>query len=154
MPTEVHRANIKCVLPLPTQNACAVFLSAADKVFVINVDAYTGSALSMAINQVHKDRPLTHDLMVQIFSGLGVDLDRVLINQVNEMIFYARIFLRQENELGIKVLEVDARPSDSMVLASTTGKPIYVTNDVLEEVEDMTETLERILKEQSEDDPS
>ena len=49
-----------------------------------------------------------------------------------------------ENELGRKLLELDARPSDSMALALVEGVPIHVTQKVYDEVEDMTEILDRI----------
>ena len=53
-----------------------------------------------------------------------------------------------ENELGKKIIELDARPSDSIVLALQMKKPIFAANKVLENVEDMSEILERILKKQ------
>lgn len=54
-----------------------------------------------------------------------------------------------ENELGHKIIEIDARPSDSMVLALATGKPIYAARSVIESVDDMTEILARILEQGS-----
>jgi len=53
-----------------------------------------------------------------------------------------------ENELGKKIIELDARPSDSIVLALQLDPPIYVSRKVLDNVEDMTEILERILRKQ------
>jgi bifunctional DNase/RNase len=72
----------------------------------------------------------------------------VLINDVDEGTFFARIILRMENELGKKIIELDARPSDSIVLALQMKKPIFVADKVMENVEDMSEILERILKKQ------
>jgi hypothetical protein len=57
-----------------------------------------------------------------------------------------------QNELGRKIVEVDARPSDSIVLALQQKKPIYVAQKVFDTAEDMTEILERVLKQQSESD--
>jgi len=84
-----------------------------------------------------------------MFAGLGVSVERVIINDVDSGTFFARIILHQENELGKKVIEVDARPSDSMVLALQAKKPIFAARKVLDNVEDMTEILERILKQQN-----
>ena len=56
-----------------------------------------------------------------------------------------------ENELGKKIVEIDARPSDSIVLALQQKRPIYVSRQVFEAVEDQTEALERVLRQQSED---
>lgn len=146
MPKEVTQAVVKGVMPTP--NGCAVFLGTDYKTFVITVDQYIGNAITMAINDTKRERPLTHDLIMHIFSGLNVEVERVVINDVNESIFYARLLLRMENELGKKIVEIDARPSDCIALAIQSKRPIFVTKKVLDAVEDMTEVLERILKEQ------
>lgn len=134
---------------LPTSTGCAVFLGCPQKTFVIYVDPSIGNAISMALNQVKKERPLTHDLIHNIFTGLEVELERVIINDVQDGTFFARIFLSMKNELGTKILELDARPSDSIVLALQASKPIHVLKQVIDSVEDMTELLERILKEEN-----
>ena len=134
---------------MPTANGCAIFLGPEDKTFVIYVDQYIGNAISMAINEEKKERPLTHDLMHNILVGLGAQLERVVINDVEKSTFFARIILKMENELGTKLVEIDARPSDSMVLALQSKRPIFVAQQVLDDVDDMTEILERILKQQN-----
>lgn len=136
---------------MPTANGCAVFLGNDDKTFVIYVDPSVGSAISMTINGVKKERPLTHDLIGHMLLGFGVTLDRVIINDVNEGTYFARIILQMQNELGRKILELDARPSDSIVLALQQKRPLYVARKVFDVVEDMTEILERVLKQQKED---
>ena len=133
---------------MPTSNGCAIFLGSDDKTFVIYVDPSIGNAINMTINQVKKERPLTHDLIGLILKGLEASIERVLINDVDEGTFFARIILRMENELGKKIIELDARPSDSIVLALQMKKPIFVANKVMENVEDMSEFLDRILKKQ------
>ena len=147
MKNDVVEVSIKGVMP--TSNGCAIFLGSSDKTFVIYVDQAIGNAISMTINDVKKDRPLTHDLIGHIFAGLGVTVERIVINDVDSGTFFARIILNMQNELGRKVIEVDARPSDSMVLALQAKKPILVAKKVLDSVEDMTEILERILKQQN-----
>ena len=133
---------------MPTSSGCAIFLGPEEKTFVIHVDQFIGSAISMAINGEKKERPLTHDLIGHIFQGLDVELEHIVINDVSENTFFARIILKMENELGSKLVEIDARPSDSMVLALQAKKPIYVAQKVIDDVDDMTEILERILKQQ------
>ena len=135
---------------MPTANGCAVFLGNDDKTFVIYVDPGVGNALSMTLNGVKKERPLTHDLVGHLLLGFGITLDRVVINDVNEGTYFARIILHMENELGRKILELDARPSDSIVLALQQKRPIFVARRVFDAVEDMTEILERVLKQQKE----
>ena len=133
---------------MPTSNGCAIFLGNDEKTFVIYVDPAIGNAINMTINQVKKERPLTHDLIGLILKGLETKIERVLINDVEEGTFFARIILQMENELGKKIIELDARPSDSIVLALQMKQPIHVSKKVLENVEDMTEILERILRKQ------
>ena len=139
---------------MPTSNGCAVFLGDDGKTFVIYVDHSVGNAIQMTLDGVKKERPLTHDLIGHIFTGLGVTLDHVVINDVNDGTFFARILLRMENELGKKIVELDARPSDSTVLALQHRRPLFVARKVYDSVEDMTEILERVLRQQSEDDKS
>jgi bifunctional DNase/RNase len=147
MKNDVEEVSIKGVMP--TSNGCAIFLGAKQKTFVIYVDQSIGNAIQMTIHHVKKDRPLTHDLIGHMFAGLGVSVERVIINDVDSGTFFARIILNMQNELGKKVIEVDARPSDSMVLALQAKKPIFAARKVLDNVEDMTEILERILKQQN-----
>ncbi|MBA4136495.1 MAG: hypothetical protein C0518_04175 [Opitutus sp.] len=139
---------------MPTANGCAVFLGNDEKTFVIYVDPGVGSAISMTINGVKKERPLTHDLIGHLFLGFGIQLERVIINDVNEGTYFARVILHMQNELGRKILELDARPSDSIVLALQQKRPIYVSRRVFDVVEDMTEILERVLKQQKEEPPA
>jgi bifunctional DNase/RNase len=146
MQSDVSKVGLKGVMP--TSNGCALFLGPEEKTFIIYVDAQIGNAISMIINDVSRERPMTHDLIHNIFIGLGVNLQRVVINDVRERTFYARIILKMENEVDTKIVEIDSRPSDAIALAMLEERPIYVTRKVLEAEEDMTELLERILKEQ------
>lgn len=141
MQNDVVIVNIKGVIPTP--NGFAVFLGTEAKAFVIYVDHFVGNAIQMTMNGVKKDRPLTHDLIHSIFLGLGTRLDHIVINDAREGTFFARIILRMENELGKKIIEIDARPSDSIVLALQQQRPIYVAQPVFEAVEDMSEILKQ-----------
>lgn len=135
---------------MPTANGCAIFLGDDAKTFVIYVDHSVGNAIQMSLDGVKKERPLTHDLINHILTGLGATLEHVVINDVHEGTFYARILLKMKNELGQKIVELDARPSDSTVLALSHKRPILVAKKVYDQVEDMTEILERVMKQQSE----
>ena len=149
MQTDVVAVTIKGVMP--TANGCAVFLGDDTKTFVIYVDHSVGNAIQMTLNGVKKDRPLTHDLIGSVLLGLGAHLEHIVINDAREGTFFARILLKMENELGKKIIELDARPSDSIVLALQQKRPIYVARAVFDTVEDMTEILERVLKQQAEE---
>ncbi|MSU48336.1 MAG: bifunctional nuclease family protein [Opitutus sp.] len=148
MQNDVIPVTIKGVMP--TANGCAVFLGNDGKTFVIYVDHSVGNVIQMTLNGVKKDRPLTHDLIGSVLLGLGAQLEHIVVNDAREGTFFARILLRMENELGKKIVEIDARPSDSIVLALQQKRPIYVARAVFDQVEDMTEILEKVLKQQSE----
>ncbi len=126
----------------------AIFLGTADKTLMIGVDHSVGSALTMAISGERGERPSTHDLIGDIFSGLGVSVQHAVISDVSDETFFARIVLQMDNELGTKIVDVDARPSDAMVLAMQAKKPIFVVRKVIDNVEDMTEVFERLSKKQ------
>ena len=132
---------------MPRSSGCAVFLGTDEKVFVIYMDRSIGSAIQRAVNNESAQRPMTHDLMIALLDGLGATVKRVIINNVQDGTFFARLIVSMENELGKKIVEIDARPSDSIILALNSRKPLFVTENVLNEVEDMTEILEKILRE-------
>ena len=149
MKNDVTQIQVKGVLPTP--NGCAVFVGNDDKIFVIYVDHSVGAAITMFLRSTPKERPLTHDLIGNIFAGFGIKVDRVLINDLKNSTYYARMILRTENELGKKILEVDARPSDCIAIAVQQKTPIYVANKVFDVVEDMSEVLKRMNQEEGEE---
>ena len=149
MKPDVVTVAIKGVMP--TANGCAVFIGDDDKTFVIYVDHSVGNAIQMTLKGEKRERPLTHDLIASILLGLGAQLEHVLINDAREGTFFARILLKMENELGRKIIEIDARPSDSIVLALQHKRPLFVARAVFDGVDDMSEVLERVLKQQSEE---
>jgi bifunctional DNase/RNase len=145
MDNSVVAVSVKGVMP--TSNGCAVFLGSDAKTFVIYMDRGIGEAIQRAVNGEQAERPMTHDLMLTLLDGLGSEVERVIINDVDDGTFFARLIVSMENELGHKIVEVDARPSDSIVLALTSEKPLYAAQKVLDAVDDMTEILAKILKE-------
>ena len=149
MPKDLVTAVVKGVIPVV--NSWALFLGNEEKTFVIYIDGFVAKAIQMTLSSVKNDRPLTHDLIGSILLGLGARLDHVVINDARASTFYARIFLRMDNELGKKILEIDARPSDSIVLALQQKRPIYVVRSVFDRIEDSTDVLERELKRQTEE---
>ena len=134
---------IQIRLIFPSQNGCAVFLGNEEKVFVIQVEPQMGHVISMFLREQAKERPLTHDLIQHIFKGFGITVDRVVITELRNGTYYARLFLQQENEVAKKIVEIDARPSDCIALATAQKRPIYVTRTLLDNVEDMTAELEK-----------
>lgn len=149
MNRDVIEVQVRAVLPL--DGSFAVFLGNDDKTFVIYVDESVGSAISMFMRGVSKERPLTHDLLATVLMAFGARVDRVIINHVEGSVFYARMIVSAENELhSRKVIELDARPSDSLALALQQSAPIFVAQQVWESVEDVTHTLVEIEKRSAE----
>jgi len=149
MATRTITVSVKGVMP--TTNGCAVFLGDEEKTFLIYVDHPVGTAIQMSLAGTHKSRPLTHDLIDNILLGFEAKLDHVVINDTKGDTYFARIVLKMSNELGMKIVEIDARPSDSIVLALHHEKPIHVSRSVYDQEEDRTEILERVLRQQSDD---
>src|SRR5215471_14339823 len=102
---------------LPANNGVALFIGNQEKVFVIQVEHNTGAVIGMALRGTPKDRPLTHDLIGHIFHGFGIVVERVVITELKNSTYYARLILKQENEIGSKIVELDARPSDCLAIA-------------------------------------
>jgi uncharacterized protein len=149
MKNDVIEVHVRGVLP--TANGCAVFIGNEAKVFVIYVDHSVGAAITMFLRNTPKERPLTHDLIGHIFAGLGVRVERVIINDLKNSTYFARLILQAENELGKKIVEIDARPSDCIALAVQQKSPIYVAAKVFNVVEDMSEVLKRMNQEGEEE---
>jgi bifunctional DNase/RNase len=113
---------------LPTSGGCAVFIGNNEKVFIIYVDQTVGSAITMFMRQITKERPLTHDLMGHLMTALGAKVDRVIINDLKNATYYARVIIRVQNELQQKkIIELDGRPSDCIAMAIQQNAPIYVS---------------------------
>lgn len=142
MSSEVVPVKIRGILPV--NNGEAVFLGNKDKVFVIQIERSMGEVIKMFIQNKAKQRPLTHDLMNHVFQGFGISVERILISELKGTTYYARMVLQQRNELGRKIVEVDARPSDCLAMATAQKKPIFVSAPLFEELEDMSHILEDI----------
>jgi bifunctional DNase/RNase len=74
-------------------------------------------------------RPMTHDLLGNVFDALGAELEKVVVNGLQEHTFYAKLVIRHQGQL----IEVDSRPSDAIALAVANETPLYVEEQVLNE---------------------
>lgn len=142
MKNEVVPVQIRGILP--ANSGCAIFVGNDEKVFVIQVEHNLGAVIGMFLRDQPKERPLTHDLMVNVFKGFGIGVERVIITDLKNSTYFARLILKQENELGKKLVEIDARPSDCLALAAAHKRPVFVTKALFEQVEDMTEYLDKL----------
>jgi bifunctional DNase/RNase len=129
---------------LPTNTGCALFIGNDEKVFVIHVEPQIGKTISDFLRDAPKERPLTHDLMASIFKGFGITVERVVITELKNATYFARLILSQNNEVARKIVEIDARPSDCLAIASAQKKPIFVSKALFDQVEDMSDYLDKI----------
>lgn len=117
---------------MQTRSYTVVVLSAREKRFAIYTDPSIGKMLQMYLTGVEKPRPLTHDLIDLIFRGMGVRIKQIVINDLQDTIYYARLFLEQDMGDYRHIIEIDARPSDCITLALMNNVPVYCTPEVLE----------------------
>lgn len=98
-----------------------------DRYLPIWIGAWEASAIAMRLQGLAAERPLTHDLFAAALDRLGVRVERVVINELSDETYHARIHLERD---GVQV-EVDARPSDALALAVRAEVPIYAADEVL-----------------------
>ena len=94
----------------------------------ILIGAFEAQAISLPLDGARPDRPLTHDLIKNICDRLGADVDRIVIDDLWNTIYYAKVYLRK----GDEEMEIDARPSDAVALAVRFDAPIFVAEEILE----------------------
>lgn len=107
-----------------------VILKEADRerYLPIWIGPWEASAIAMRLQGMTPERPLTHDLFASALDELGVRIDQVVISDLAEETFHARLFLVQNGH----TLEIDSRPSDALALAVRAGVRIYAAESVLE----------------------
>src|SRR6266481_7392759 len=134
MKNDVVAVDIRGILP--ANSGCAIFVGNQEKVFVIQVEHNMGAIIGMFLRDTPKERPLTHDLLAHILKGFNVTVERAVITELKNSTYYARLILQQQNELGRKIVEIDARPSDCLALATAQKRPVFVAAKLFEQVED------------------
>lgn len=90
---------------------------------------FEADAIAIPLQNVQVSRPLTHDLLRSVISALGATVVSVVINDLADETFFAKLVLDAEG----RHLEIDSRPSDAIALAVRTGVPIYVAESVLDQ---------------------
>jgi len=86
-------------------------------------------AIDRRLKGIKPPRPMTHDLLGGVIESLGAKVEKIVINDLRNHTFYAKIYL----SLNGRTVEVDSRPSDAIALGTALNTPIYVAEHVLEE---------------------
>lgn len=117
---------------MQTRSYTVIVLGTEEKKFAIYTDPSIGKTLQLYLTGSEKPRPLTHDLIDLIFKGMNVRIKQVVIVDIQDTIYFARLFLEQDLGDVRHILEIDARPSDCITLALMNNAPVYCTREVLE----------------------
>lgn len=116
-------------MSLVTQHRVVILKeSSAERYLPIWIGAYEADAIAVRLQDVSVARPLTHDLIRSIVGELGAKVNSILINDLHDDTFYARIVM----DINGRHVEVDSRPSDALALAVRVEAPIYVDDGVME----------------------
>lgn len=94
----------------------------------IIIGAFEAQAIALEMEGIKPPRPLTHDLLKQLTDNLGAVVNEVVIDELRENTFFAKIIL----EISGLTQEIDARPSDAIALAVRAEAPIYVSSSVMD----------------------
>jgi len=129
MPVEMRLAKI--IISEISDNQ-VVFLKEVDgeRQFPILIGIFEATSIDRRVKKIARPRPLTHDLMNGIVHAMGGELKSVLIHELRDATYFAKL----EIEQGDEVLQIDARPSDAIAMAVAVDPPlpIFVEEDVIE----------------------
>jgi bifunctional DNase/RNase len=101
-----------------------------ERQFPIMIGITEALAIDRRLKGIQTPRPLTHDLMANIIEELDADLEKIVISELRDHTFYAKLIVRRDGDL----LEIDSRPSDAIALGVTSQTPIFVEEEVLRKV--------------------
>jgi len=108
-----------------------VFLSDnGDRMVPIYIGPAEAISIDIALRKETTPRPMTHDLVRSIMENFGIGIDRIIIDDLDEQVFYARLMLRN----GAREIEIDARPSDCIALAVRSDARIFIEQGILDKV--------------------
>ncbi|WP_174591538.1 bifunctional nuclease family protein [Methanocella conradii] len=116
-----------------------VFISADnDRVVPIYIGLAEAISIDVALRKETMPRPMTHDLMKAIMDNFNIEVDRIIIDDLDEQVFYARLMLKDTS----REVEVDARPSDCIALAVRTNASIFIAPEILDKAAVSRQDLE------------
>ena len=98
--------------------------------FTIVIGFFEATSIDRRVRKQASERPLTHDLVASVIEEMGGELRDILISDLREGIYYAKLRVMVDGEIR----EIDCRPSDAIAVAVTADVPIYVADEVLDEV--------------------
>jgi uncharacterized protein len=138
--------SIRGLLLDPVTNTPIVILKdvAGDSVLPIWVGVYEANAIALEMEKVNTPRPMTHDLIKNVLTGLETQVHKVVVTELKEDTFYAVIWLERSGE----VVSIDSRPSDALALALRVDCPIFVDEIVLKSSKQAANMSDRVSAEE------
>ena len=128
MMIEVNIDSVR--ISLMTQNRVVVLREIGSQRYLpIWIGAPEADAITLRLQGIHVDRPLTHDLLYNTITTLGAEVEYVVVNELKNDIFYAEIVL----DMDESEIRIDSRPSDAIALAVRAEVPIYVMEQVMDD---------------------
>jgi bifunctional DNase/RNase len=109
-----------------------IILGSEKKKFAIYAEPQVGTNIQVHLAHEHPPRPYTHDLLNGILNGLGVKILQIVINDIEDTVYFARLFLEQAVGDKKQIIEIDARPSDCVTLALMNNVPVFCHADIFE----------------------
>jgi bifunctional DNase/RNase len=103
-----------------------------ERSFPIVIGIFEATSIDRRVKNIIPPRPLTHDLIVNVVEQLGAEIQDILISDLQDHTYYAKLRVRKDGEL----VEIDCRPSDAIAVAVTARVPIWVAEDVIAETLD------------------
>ena len=138
--------KIRGLMMDPVTNMPIVILKdvSGDAVLPIWVGIYEANAIALEIEKVTTPRPMTHDLLKNVLTGLDTQVHKVVVTELREDTFFAVIWLEREGH----VISIDSRPSDALALALRVDCPIFVEDDVLKSSKLASSVSDRVSSEE------
>lgn len=140
----LEKVKIKRIIG-PTPSGAAILLGNDRKTFVVFVGFYEAAAIIREINNEKPARPLTHELLQNIFVGFDLEVKNVIISSIVDNTFCATLTLEQKVRDGggewvgkRNEVRIDARPSDCLVIALKNKVDVLVTEEVFDHVQDVS----------------
>jgi uncharacterized protein len=121
--------KIRGLIMDPVSNTPVVLLKdiGSDAVLPIWVGVYEANAIAIEIEKSTTPRPMTHDLIKNVLTGLDAQVHKIVVTELKDDTFYAVIWLEREGQ----IISIDSRPSDALALALRVDCPIFVDDEVL-----------------------
>jgi bifunctional DNase/RNase len=119
---------------IQTRVYTAIVLKSTAVRFAIFSDHTVGKFLQSHLSGDERIRPQTHDLVSTLLQAFDVRVKQVVINDVKESTFFARLFLEMEKDQMRHIVEIDARPSDCIILAFLHNAPVFCVKEVIDKV--------------------